>query len=194
METSSVNVINDQSSYAPNEWPEFTETIGSTTRTIPGSFLDAYVTNIQAGFDQFEELYLEQDSNSTSQGTYIKMWNEYNTYFDDIYADIANGLNRAIDMGIVGLGADLNWDAKSYFYAKMNGKYKIVPEPYTGPNFDSDLSFTYGYGSLMAGHLDLTMSYKTFGTLGQGLAADQNTYDSSTTDLGVVASWKGSGT
>ena len=75
----------------------------------------------------------------------------------------------------------------------MNGKYKILPEPYTGPNFNTDLTFTYGYGALTAGHLDLTKSYKTFGTLGQGLAADQNTYDDSTTDLGALASWKGSG-
>lgn len=45
-ESSSVNVMNDQSSYAPNEWPELTETIGSTTRPIPGSFLDAYIKNI----------------------------------------------------------------------------------------------------------------------------------------------------
>jgi hypothetical protein len=48
------------------------------------------------------------------------------------------------------------------------------------------LTYTVGYGSLTAGHLDLTMSYKTFGTLGQGLAADQNTYDDSTGELGVA--------
>jgi hypothetical protein len=78
----------------------------------------------------------------------------------------------------------------------MNGKYKILPDPYTGPNFGDDLSYTYGYGALTAGHLDLTKSYKTFGTLSQGLAADQNTYDDSLysgDELGIIASWKGDG-
>ena len=69
----------------------------------------------------------------------------------------------------------------------MNGKFKVLPQPYTGPSLDDTLSYTYGYGALTAGHLDLTKSYKNFGTLGQGLAADQNTYDDSTTDLGVIA-------
>lgn len=77
----------------------------------------------------------------------------------------------------------------------MNGKFKILPEPYTGPNFGDDFSWTYGLGALTAGHLDLTKSYKTFGTLGQGLAADQNTYDDEylNGELGVIASWKGTG-
>lgn len=52
-ETSTVNVVNDQSSYAPNEWPDLTETIGSTTRIIPGSFLYDYMVNIQDTYDQY---------------------------------------------------------------------------------------------------------------------------------------------
>lgn len=38
-----------------------------------------------------------------SQGTYIKIWNEYNTLYDDLAADIANGLNKAFDGFITGL-------------------------------------------------------------------------------------------
>lgn len=110
----------------------------------------------------------------------------------DLLADVANGLNYAFDFWITGLDTGV-YDPKSFFYSKMNGKYKVLPEPYTGPSLDDNISYTYGYGALTSGHLDLTKSYKTFGTLGQGLAADQNTYDDSTTDLGVVASWKGEG-
>lgn len=104
-------------------------------------------------------------------------------------ADIATGINMAFD--------NYNWHLGSYgfynyFSDRLNDKYKVLPQAYTGPQFD-DLTITYGYGALTAGHLDLTMSYKTFGTLGQGLAADQNTYDDSKVDLGVLADWKGAG-
>lgn len=55
----------------------------------------------------------------------------------------------------------------NYFYGeyKLKGYYKTLPQTWTGPKV-SDLSYTQGYGSLTSGHLDLTMSYKTFGTFG----------------------------
>ena len=35
------------------------------------------------------------------------------------------------------------------------------------------MTYSFGYGSLSAGHIDATRGDKTFGTLGQG-TADQN--------------------
>jgi len=45
--SSTVTVLDDQSSYAAEEWPEVTVPLDSSTNQIvPGSFLKDYMTNI----------------------------------------------------------------------------------------------------------------------------------------------------
>lgn len=67
----------------------------------------------------------------------------------------------------------------NYFF----DEYTITPPEYKGPTFNVNsedwggLAYSFGYGSLSAGHLDLTKSDKSFGTLGQGDSADQSKYD-----------------
>jgi len=45
--SSTVTVLDDQSSYVAGEWPEVTVPLdSSTTQIVPGSFLKDYMTNI----------------------------------------------------------------------------------------------------------------------------------------------------
>jgi len=45
--SSTVSVLDDQSSYAVGEWPEVTVPLDSSTnQLVPGSFLKEYMTNI----------------------------------------------------------------------------------------------------------------------------------------------------
>jgi len=45
--SSTVTVLDDQSSYAAGEWSELTVPLdSSTTQIVPGSFLKEYMTNI----------------------------------------------------------------------------------------------------------------------------------------------------
>lgn len=57
--------MDDQSAYAPNEWPDLTETINGTTRIIPGSFLGLYAASIQDGYTQYVDAVEEQPFQSS---------------------------------------------------------------------------------------------------------------------------------
>jgi hypothetical protein len=57
------------------------------------------------------------------------------------------------------------------------------PEDYNGPDI-YDLTYSFGYGSLSAGHIDATLGDKTFGTLGQGTAEQNYMYGG-----GIVNTW-----
>ena len=50
-ETSTVSVMNDQSSYVGKDYPTMTETIGGTTRQVPGSILRGYMDYLSASYD-----------------------------------------------------------------------------------------------------------------------------------------------
>ena len=112
----------------------------------------------------------------------ISLWNTYQTNYVVYKSDFLVAFMYAFD----------NWISKLQSYKHYNyfyNEYTVTPPEYKGPTMGpSYLSYTIGYGLLTAGHLDLTKSDKSFGTLGQGIAADQSNYMQNKNE-GVVDYW-----
>jgi hypothetical protein len=56
-ESLTVSVMNDQSSFASNEFPSLTHVSDEFNKTIPGSFLQEFFESLQADYDQFDEIW-----------------------------------------------------------------------------------------------------------------------------------------
>ena len=178
--------MNDQSSYAAKDLAPLTQTLttstgGSTTREIPGETIKGMIGFFKDSISQFQRINtIQADSYSgywLTQGERIRLWNKYHTNYATFKSDFLVAFAFAWD----------NFQTYLQSYKQYNyfpDEYTLYPSEYVGPAL-SDLSYTFGYGSLSAGHLDLTKADKSFGTLGQGIAADQSKYDENINE-GVV--------